>query len=100
MKRLVLAMIEWHAGAASGWSGDTWHNGRFLEQWADPRAIDGLRGAFAHYDTADIRLALLETMDLFRWLAAETAARLGYLYPTAADAHVTALVRDYLPEQA
>jgi aminoglycoside 6-adenylyltransferase len=98
MKRLLLTMIEWHAGAASGWSADTWHNGRFLEQWADPRAVDGLRGAFAHYDTADVWRALLASMDMFRWLATETAGRLGYPYPASADEHVTALVRDYLEE--
>jgi aminoglycoside 6-adenylyltransferase len=99
MKRLLLIMIEWHAGAASGWSADTWHNGRFLEQWADPRAVDGLRGAFAHYDAADIRRALLATMDLFRWLATEAAGRLGYPYPTTADERVTMLVQNYLSEQ-
>jgi aminoglycoside 6-adenylyltransferase len=99
MKRLLLTMIEWHAGAASGWGADTWHNGRFLEQWADPRAVDGLRQAFAHYDAADVWRALLATMDLFRWLATEAAARLGYPYPTSADEHVTALVQKYLSEK-
>jgi aminoglycoside 6-adenylyltransferase len=98
MKRLLLAMIEWHAGAASGWDADTWHNGRFLEQWADPRAVEGLREAFAHYDAADIRRALLVTMNLFRWLATEAAGRLGYPYPTSADEQVTALVQGYLSE--
>jgi aminoglycoside 6-adenylyltransferase len=96
MKRLLLTMLEWHAGAASGWSADTWHNGRFLEQWADPRAVDGLRQAFAHYDRADVQRALIATMDLFRWLATETAGRLGCPYPASADEHATALVRDYL----
>jgi aminoglycoside 6-adenylyltransferase len=96
MKRLLLAMIEWHAGAASGWRDDTWHAGRFLEQWADRRAVDGLRAAFAHYDSADVRRALFATMDLFRWLATETAERLGYPYPEPADHHVTGLVQNYL----
>jgi aminoglycoside 6-adenylyltransferase len=99
LKRLLLTMIEWHAGAASGWDADTWHNGRFLEQWADPRAVDELRQAFAHYDSADVQRALLSTMDLFRWLATEAAERLGYPYPTSADEHVTALVRGYLSEK-
>jgi aminoglycoside 6-adenylyltransferase len=99
MKRLLLTMIEWHAGAASDWSADTWHNGRFLEQWADPRAVDGLRQAFSHYDTADVQRALLASMSLFRWLATETSGRLGYAYPTSADEHVTTLVQHYLSEQ-
>ncbi len=98
MKRLVLAMIEWHARAASGWR-DTWHSGRFLEEWADPRAIAGLRAAFAHYDEADVGRALSATIDLFRWLATETAERLGHSYPAASDEHATTLVRDYLSER-
>jgi aminoglycoside 6-adenylyltransferase len=96
MKRLLLALLEWHARAANGWGGDTWHNGRFLEEWADPRAVAGLRTAFAHYDEADVGRALLATMELFRWLATETAERLGHPYPASADEHATALVRGYL----
>lgn len=51
MKRLLLRMIEWHAHATMGWDYDTWHGGRFLEQWADQRVITALRSSFAHYDT-------------------------------------------------
>ena len=92
LKRLLLQMLEWHARAAYGWDYDTWHGGRFLEQWADPRAVQGLRQAFAYYDEDDVGRALLATMDLFRWLATETAQRLGYPYPAAAEERVTELV--------
>jgi aminoglycoside 6-adenylyltransferase len=97
LKWLVLPMIEWHTLATRGPDVDTWHKGRFLEQWADPRTLDGLRAAFAHHDTADVRRALLATMDLFRWLARETAQALGYVYSDEADASVTALVLEVLP---
>jgi len=53
--RCMLQMMEWHARAAKGWTYDTWHNGRFLEEWADPYALKGLRETFAHYDEADIK---------------------------------------------
>ena len=103
LKRLLLQMLEWHARATHGWDypaaaggsvnrPDTWHGGRFLEQWADPRAVQGLRQAFAYYDEDDVGRALLATMDLFRWLATETAQRLGYPYPAAAEERVTELV--------
>jgi aminoglycoside 6-adenylyltransferase len=92
LKRLLLQMLEWHARATHGWDYDTWHDGRFLEQWADPRAVQGLRQAFAHYDEDDVGRALLATMDLFRWLATETARQLGYPYPAAAEERVTELV--------
>jgi hypothetical protein len=58
-----------------------------------------LRAAFAHYDRDDIARALLATMDLFRWLAAETAEHLDYAYPALADEHATGLVRTYLSGQ-
>lgn len=89
MKTLLLRMAEWHAWAVHGPDYDTWSDGRFLEEWADPRVVEGLRPTFARYDAGDARRALLVTMDLFRWLAAETAERLGHPYPSAADAHVT-----------
>lgn len=93
MKGRLLQMIEWHAGAAHGWDYDTWHGGRFLEQWADPRIVTDLKAAFAHYDAGDLWRGLRATMDLFRWIAVETAARGGYPYPTAADERATALVQ-------
>jgi aminoglycoside 6-adenylyltransferase len=92
MKWLLLRMMEWHARATHGWDYDTWHGGRFVERWADPRAVTGLRTAFAHYDEADVARALRATMDLFRWLAVETADRLGYPYPATADERTTELV--------
>lgn len=92
----VLHMIEWHTHATCGVEVDTWHNGRFVEQWADPRAIAGLRQCFARYDAADVARGLLATMDLYRWLSHETAAALGYTYPTMADERASDWVRSCL----
>jgi len=99
MKQLLLRMVEWQARATKGPDYDTWQLGRFLEEWADPRALAGLRDAFAHYDEEDTWRALLASMDLFRWLATETAERLGYPYPTAADERVTEWVKECLSER-
>lgn len=96
MKDLVLRMIGWQARATWGEEYDTWHDGRFLEDWAAPRAVAGLRAAFAHYDGDDMRRALVATMDLFRALGTDTARRLDYAYPTDADEHVTRLVTGLL----
>jgi aminoglycoside 6-adenylyltransferase len=96
MKDLLLQMTIWHAGATRGWTHDTWHRGRFFEEWADPRVVAGLHAAYAHYDAADIERALWATMDLFRWMARETTARLGYPYPGAAEERVVALVTTVL----
>ena len=90
-------MIEWHARATHGWEYDTWFKGRYLEEWADPRALEALRDAFSQYDYDYIRRALFATMNLFRWLAMETAEKLGYPYPTEADNRVTEWLRSHLP---
>lgn len=70
--------MEWHAHATRGFGHDTWMRGRFLEEWADPRAVAALPGIFAHYDAGDIGRALLATMEVFHWLAMETAERWSY----------------------
>ena len=82
LKHLLRQMLEWHAHVSQAEGVDTWMRGRFLEEWADPRAVKSLPDVFAHYDEKDIWRALMATMELFRWLAVETAARLGYSYPT------------------
>ncbi len=93
LKKLLLSMLERHARAARGKEFDTWMRGRFLEEWADPRAVAALPQIFAHYDEPDVWRALLATMDLFRWLAVETAEYLGYAYPSSGDEHCTNLVQ-------
>jgi aminoglycoside 6-adenylyltransferase len=97
MKNLLRQMLEWHAHAMHGPDYDTWMRGRFLEEWADPRALQALRASFAHYEEADVWRALSVTMDLFRWLAVETAGKLNYPYPTSADVHTTELVQAFYP---
>lgn len=99
MKWRLLRMIEWHARATNGWDYDTWHGGRFLEQWADARIVKALQGAFAHYDERDLWRGLSATMDLFRWVAVETAAQLKHPYPTSADERATDLVQSMFTEK-
>jgi aminoglycoside 6-adenylyltransferase len=99
MHWLLLRMMEWHARATHGWTYDTWFRGRFLEEWAHPQALKELRGAFAHYDEEDIKAALLATMNLFRWIAMETAEKLAFPYPAKADEHVTKWVRTCLSQR-
>ena len=96
MKWRLLRVIEWHTHSLHGWDYDTWHDGRFLDQWADPRVIAGLRPAFSHYDAEDVWRALPAMMDLFRWVAEETAERLGYPYPKEGEERVRAWLRDSL----
>ncbi len=69
-------MLEWHARAVDP-AVDTWHEGRYLERWADPGALAALERAYAHYDLRDVARALWETIDLFQGIEEEMARRLG-----------------------
>jgi aminoglycoside 6-adenylyltransferase len=103
LKSRLRRVMEWHARAMKGQSYDTWMRGRFLEEWADPRAVEELKGLFAHYDAEDVWRALLATMDLFRRMAVEAAERLGYPYLKRGDERATesvkAIYSTRLPDQ-
>jgi aminoglycoside 6-adenylyltransferase len=99
LKWLLRRMMEWHARATKGPDFDTWMRGRFLEKWADPRAVRDLRETFAHYDEQDTWRALQATMNLFRWLSLETAERLAYSYPTAEADYAAGLVKKLYSEK-
>jgi len=88
LKRLMLRMAEWHARAGDP-ATDTWHQGRFIEGWSDPRVVDALGRSYAHYRAEDVARALAESMDLFSWLARETAERLGVPYPATPERTAT-----------
>ena len=76
LKERLVTLLEWHARAVDP-TVDTWHEGRYLERWADPGALAALERAYAHYDLRDVARALWETIDLFQGLEEETARRLG-----------------------
>lgn len=76
LKERLVTLMEWHARAVDP-SVDVWHDGRFLERWADPGALAALERAYAHYELRDVARALWETIDLFQGLEEETARRLG-----------------------
>jgi aminoglycoside 6-adenylyltransferase len=75
LKARLVTLLEWHARALDP-SVDTWHNGRFLERWADPGALAALESAYAHYDLRDVARALWATIDLWQGLEEEVASRL------------------------
>lgn len=99
LKERLQQMMEWHACVMKGQTHDIWFQGRFLEEWVDSRALEALRGAFAHYEEEDLWRALFVTMDLFRWLAVETANQLHYSYPALGDERVTKLVNYLFSEK-
>ncbi|MBE0695497.1 MAG: aminoglycoside 6-adenylyltransferase, partial [Anaerolineaceae bacterium] len=74
----------------------TWHGGRFLEEWADPRVRAALPLIFAPYGSQAIRSALFASMELFDWLSRETAQALGYAYPDEMVRRMNGYIRELL----
>jgi aminoglycoside 6-adenylyltransferase len=96
LKAQVLTLLEWHALAADP-SRRVWHDGRYIAQWADRRAVMALPGSFAAYNTIDLRRALWASLDLYRWVAIETAQRLGVDFPVEAYQQVAAWINASWP---
>jgi aminoglycoside 6-adenylyltransferase len=91
LKRHLLTLLEWQAAAQPS-AHDIWYDGRFLNEWANQRALAALPETFAAYQAADMQRAVFATLDLFRAQAREVADRLGYTYPGETDQ----FIRDYL----
>ena len=94
LKERLLKLLAWHAKAGQP-ELDTWHEARFFERWADPRAVTALQSAYAGYDHDDVKRALDATMDAFEQFERETAARLDFP-PPPDRAPIRSLVRDVL----
>ena len=64
---------------------DIWHDGRFLDRWADSCVLDELKDCFAHYNSDDCQRALIATHRLFARLARTVANKRGHAYPEKAE---------------
>lgn len=95
MKWKLLTLIEIHAHLKNGPDYDTWHGGRFLEEWAVDWIVGKLSDCFSHYEKNDMLEALLATMDLFRTIAIEAAEDLHYPYPEMADTYAAGWVLEH-----
>ncbi len=85
MKNMLLKMIEIYSHAVNSLTYNTWHSGRFVEQWAEPWIVEEFSEIYAVYSDIDILRALFKTIELYRKLAVETAKRLKYKYPYEAE---------------
>jgi aminoglycoside 6-adenylyltransferase len=91
MKSLLLRLLEWHA-TATGKHGDVWQIGRRMSEWLSPDVYGRLGSIFGHFDRADSWRALLATCSVFRDVARESAAGLGFHYPEAMDSAIAGYV--------
>lgn len=82
LKNHLLRMAEMYCSLK--YNADVWHDGRFLDTWADGEIRNSLCGCFAHYDKDEMISALFETQKLFTRLARSVAEMKGYECPNAA----------------
>jgi hypothetical protein len=100
-KRDLLRWMEWHARAKNDWKNNqTEYRLKWIDRWADPRALETLPRIYSRYETDDMWRTLFKMMELFGWLVAETAELQGYDYSSAADAKITAWVKQCFAETA
>ena len=83
LKNYLLKIIEFYCYQKDG--RDVWHDGRFVDRWADDWILEKLTVCFAHYEKNDIGKALVHTHELFKKLAADVADMNGYFYPQKAE---------------
>ena len=92
LKKYLLKMIEMYS--VSKYHVDVWHDGRFLDRWAEMEILSDLEKCFAHYDREDMVSALLATQNLFTRLASQTAEMKGYKYPKEAENYTKILLEE------
>lgn len=93
LKNHLLKMLEMYT--VSKYARDVWHDGRFLDRWADEGIKNALPKCFAHYDRADMIAALRETKSLFSQTAREVAEIKGYAYPEVAVSYADEVFAQY-----
>ncbi len=93
LKNHLLKMIEMYC--VCKYNADVWHDGRFLDRWADDKVKEALPKCFAHYDKGDMISALFETKALFTELARSVAEIRCFNYPEIAVDYADSLLSEY-----
>ena len=93
LKNYLLKMMELYSAYVH--HADVWHDGRFLDRWADDKIKEALPKCFAYYDREDMISALEETHKLFAELAKEVAEIRSYDYPEKAVDYSVYLLGEY-----
>lgn len=93
MKHIYLRqMLEWYVGVNYNWSVPVGALGKGLKKRLSPEIWAALEETYANASPAENWLALAKTMELFRKIASEVGASLGYVYPNDLHERVLAYV--------
>jgi len=86
-------MLEWRIAVQRDWTFAPGSHGRSLEQHLDAATLHDLSETYASLDADAIWDAVFRLAALYRRLATEVAAALGYTYPQEIDHRMTAYLR-------
>ncbi len=92
----LTGFIEVHTHATRGWEIDTWHMGRFMQEWADPAVLEALQNIHADGDIMNCWNALIVRMNLVRRIAREIAQSMDFSYPELLDERATGVCKQTL----
>ncbi len=84
LKSFLIRILELYFGGGDNYT-DVWHDGRFLEKWADEQTLNELNGCFASYGKKNISAALKSTANLYARLSRACEERDGLPYPDIAE---------------
>lgn len=87
MKNLLRQLLEGYSKAVKGEDFDTWHDGRFFDNWVDDNIKKQLKTAYGTYDAEDILRALNNTMLIFSDVSSRIVALLDYNNPITAETY-------------
>ncbi len=93
LKNYLLKVMEMYT--VCKYNADVWHDGRFLDRWADDEIKKSLEKCFAHYEKEDMVSALFETKNLFVQLAKSIAKMTDYEFPETAVNYVDEVLSMY-----
>lgn len=83
-------LMEWQMELEHGWSVKPGPYGRRLKRWIEPSLWAELESTYTGMGVEENWEALFRTINLFRKVAVEVGARLGYAYPHELERRATA----------
>lgn len=90
VRPMLLQMITWQVGIATGFQVSVGKNHKYLQQYVDPEVWTQLVATYPQAEDEQIWQALQQTGDLFRQVALDVATQLHFEYDRVQDQQVSA----------
>ncbi len=92
-KKCLINMIEWYENARQNWEVTTSPIGKHMRMWVGNDTWDALHEVFAHFESPDSWRSLIAMTDLFRKIAIETSAAIGFPYNHELDMNISGFIQ-------